>query len=114
MEKYFFSFDLETCETADIATLKNLLCANGYNIEENSEPSTGEMGIDWSSLVLLVPLLPDACKEIASVIKMWLSNRHLKMKLEDKKTGRVIEIDSASGKIPSQEILEQFFTVVSD
>lgn len=109
--KLFFVFNTDSCEMRDIAVLRDLLSNNGFAVEEQKESSPGEMGTDFSFLAVILPILPNVIEEIASIIKMWISNRRIKFKLEDKEKGRLVEIDSFSGKTPSQAELKDVLSV---
>ena len=113
MEKIYIDFDVDVCEMKDIASLRTLLRDNDYNVEEQFESKPGEMGTVTTCFVLLLPFLPKVIEEIASIVKTWLPNRRVKLKVENKEKGYSFEIDSASGKLPSQEELVKFFSLVT-
>ncbi len=103
-KKMTVKFDMAICNTDDLATLRSLMLRNGCEVVEQTEHQPDAMGVDWGLLVLLMPAFDTAVKEIASVWRIWLSNRHVKFELEDVHTGRVFRYESSKNGISDAQI----------
>ena len=105
-------FDSDSCEMTDIAALRNLMLDNGYKVREQLETKPGDMGAEMAYLILLVPIIPNVIKEIASILKLWEDSRHFKIKMEDKVTGRSVEIEGDKASVV--EVLEKNLTYITN
>lgn len=112
MKSNVIELRISTNKIDSIPILENLLIEEGFSVQRNYEIQKDDMGIDPSTLTIVIPAVTAAITGLTSILKLVAVNQSVEYKIEDKNNKRVFSFKSQSGKNLSEKELSEVLSKV--
>lgn len=112
MKSNVIELRISTNKIDSIPVLENLLIEEGFSVQRNYEIQKDDMGIDPSTLTIVIPAVTAAITGLTSILKLVAVNQSVEYKIEDKNNKRVFSFKSQSGKNLSEKELSEVLSKV--
>lgn len=114
MEKLVMEFDINEMSVTDVSELCDLLSKGDIAFEMEKVDHAGDMGVDSSSLTVIISSVVATMPVLLAAYKVWVKNRKVEFTLKNDKTGKLVTYTSESGRFPTEEDMRYLLDYCND
>ena len=103
MEKLVMEFAINKISVTDVSELCDLFSKGDIAFEMEKTNHVGDMGLDSSSLTVIISSVVTTMPVLLAIYKVWVKNRKVEFTLKNDKTGKSVTYASESGRFPTEE-----------
>lgn len=114
MEKLVMEFDINEMSVTDVSELCDLLSKGDIAFEMEKIDHAGDMGVDSSSLTVIISSVVATMPVLLAAYKVWVKNRKVEFTLKNDKAGKSVTYTSESGRFPTEEDMRYLLDYCND